>query len=79
MGATRRPIVTWSLVTEPDELERCCVVVDGVRCGQRTAWRVSGEAWDDYTYVCGDHVELVLEAGHTAERVEPVPTVISRG
>lgn len=61
--------MTWSLVTEPDERERCCVVIDGVRCEQRTAWRISGQALDEYTYTCGDHVELVRGAGMAVERV----------
>lgn len=61
----------WSLVTAPDERERCCVVIDGERCEQRTAWRLASAdgAWDDYTYTCGDHVELVRRPGHTVERV----------
>lgn len=59
------PRVTWSLVTAPDEQQRCCVVIDGVRCGQQTAWRLASAdgALDDYTYVCGDHVELVRRPG----------------
>jgi hypothetical protein len=39
---------------------------------QRTVWRVRGEdgALDDHACACGDHVELVLEAGRVAEAVE---------
>ena len=59
----------WNLVTEPGERERCMVEVDGVRCSQPTAWKVSGDAWDDYALVCGDHVELVRGQGMTVERV----------
>ena len=57
--------MTWSLVTAPDERERCCVVIDGVRCEQPSAWRVGGAdgALDDYTYVCRDHVVLVRQPG----------------
>lgn len=63
--------MSWYLVTEPDELERCCVVIDEVRCGQRTAFKVeptdpAQRSADDYAYVCGDHVELVRELGDVA-------------
>jgi hypothetical protein len=55
------PRVTWSLVTAPDERERCCLVVDGVRCGHPTAFRVAREdgTFDHYTYTCNDHVTRV--------------------
>ncbi len=61
----------WSLVTAPDERERCCVVIDGARCEQRTAWVVRGPGgeMDDYACVCGDHVELVRRPGDTIERL----------
>lgn len=51
----------WSLVTAPDEQERCMVVLGDERCQQRTAFRVVpvGAAWDEYAYVCADHVGLV--------------------
>lgn len=52
----------WSLVTAPDERERCCVVVDGVRCEQPAARRIGDGSWDGYTCACADHVELVLQA-----------------
>lgn len=63
--------MTWSLVTAPDELERCMVVIDGLRCGQRTAFRVAAVdgALDDYAYVCGDHVHLVSGPGYRVERL----------
>jgi hypothetical protein len=59
----------WSLVTAPDERERCCFVPPGGdRCEQRSAWRIEGRAyaWDDYTFVCGDHVAVVLAASGEA-------------
>jgi hypothetical protein len=64
----------WNLVTAPDERDRCCVVVDGTRCKQPTARRIAGSppAWDDYTYVCADHVELVLDSQPGCV-VEPMP------
>ena len=51
----------WSLVTAPDEQERCCVIIRNERCDHATAYRVSGKdgALDDYTYVCKCHLELV--------------------
>jgi hypothetical protein len=63
--ATRRaqlaPGENWSLVTAPDEQERCCFVLRGERCGHITAHRVSGKdrALDDYTYVCECHLGIV--------------------
>lgn len=62
---------TWSLVTAPDEQQRCCVVIDGARCEQPTAFKLAAAdgAWDDYTYVCGDHVELVRRPDSVVERV----------
>lgn len=67
-------LVPWSLVTAPDELQRCMVEIDGHRCEQVTAWRVKGEAWDEYALVCGDHVELVREPGMAVERVPGATT-----
>lgn len=51
----------WSLVTSPDERERCCAVIDGERCTRPTEFRVESAdgALDDYAYVCADHVQLV--------------------
>jgi len=64
--------MAWTLVTAPDERDRCCVVVDGQRCDQPAAWRIAGSppAWDDYTHTCGDHVELVREPGDLVEPLE---------
>lgn len=64
--------MAWTLVTAPDERERCCVVVDDERCAQPAAWKISGSppAWDDYTHVCGDHAELVREPGDLVEPLE---------
>lgn len=65
----------WSLVTAPDEQQRCCVVIDGVRCEQPSRVRISARdgALDDYTYTCADHVELVLQ-GDLAYEVAPAAT-----
>lgn len=49
--------LAWSLVTAPDERERCCVIEAGQRCPRETAVRiaaVTGEL-DDYTYTCTVH------------------------
>jgi hypothetical protein len=56
--------VTWSLVTAPDEHERCCVMVDGSRCNRPTEFRVAPEGIDEheqelYSFTCGDHAPLV--------------------
>lgn len=63
--------MSWSLVTAPDERDRCCVVIDGARCELPAAWivRGAGGALDDYTCVCGDHLELVRQPGDTVERL----------
>jgi hypothetical protein len=63
--------MTWWLVTEPDERDRCCVVRDGARCERRTAFRIESTdgAWDDYTYVCRDDVELVSGPGYLVTEV----------
>jgi hypothetical protein len=63
--------VSWSLVTAPDERERCCVVVDGARCSQPTMWivRGAGGELDDVTHACAEHLELVRRLGDTVERV----------
>lgn len=57
--------MSWSLVTAPDERERCCVVVDGKRCELPTAFEVRGAGGelDDYTFTCADHLELVRRPG----------------
>ena len=50
----------WSLVTAPDERERCCFVDErDVRCEQPSAFKLSGTALDEYTYVCDGHLEIV--------------------
>ena len=56
---------TWSLVTSPDERERCCVVVGGERCPDATTFQIAAGdgALDDYTYTCAGHVELVAGPG----------------
>jgi hypothetical protein len=77
VGASARevPAVTWSLITAPDERERCCVVESGKRCPERTAYRVaaaSGEL-DDYTHCCERHLELVSGPGYVATMVSGVP------
>lgn len=46
----------WTLVTAPDERERCMVVEDGERCDGRTEWLVGDLAGLDYAYVCDRHV-----------------------
>ena len=65
--------VSWSLVTAPDERERCCVVVDGKRCELPSAFRVASEdgALDDYTYSCTRHLHLVSGPGYVVTAVEP--------
>lgn len=57
---------TWSLVTVPDERERCCLVIGGERCPEPTAYRIAAEdgALDDYTHVCRGHRELVARPGY---------------
>jgi hypothetical protein len=56
--------VAYSLITAPDERERCCVVIDGARCDRPTSHRISDGSWDGYTYTCMDHVALVLTDQH---------------
>ncbi len=64
-------MIDWTLVTESNEFKQCCVVIGDVRCGQRTAWRVSSkdQVLDDYAMVCGDHVSLVSMPGDAVHRV----------
>src|ERR1044071_6859325 len=63
----RRPVRyrDWSLVTVPDERERCTVVADGQRCERPTAYEVVGHGGelDDMAYVCVEHLELVRRVG----------------
>jgi len=67
--------MTWTLVTDPDERDRCCVVLDGTRCERRSAVRIGDESWDGYTFTCGAHAELVLasEPGCIAEPLGAAP------
>jgi hypothetical protein len=55
------PAAGWTLITAPDERERCCVLHEGRRCERPTAFRVAGPsgALDEYTYVCAQDLELV--------------------
>jgi hypothetical protein len=59
----------WSLVTAPDERERCCVVIGGERCSRPTAYRIQAAdgALDDYTHVCAEHLELLRRPGYRVE------------
>lgn len=61
----------YTLVTAPDERERCCVVIDGARCEQPTTHRISDGSWDGYTHTCADHVALVV-SGAPGCTIEPV-------
>jgi hypothetical protein len=67
----------WTLVTAPDERERCCLVTGGERCVQPTAFRIAAAdgALDDYTWTCARHVELVSGAGYVVTAVEPLPVL----
>ena len=51
------------LVTAPDERERCCIIVEGERCKQASRFWVGKNGVDDYTHVCGDHVDEVKRDG----------------
>lgn len=64
--------LAWSLVTEPDEQQRCCVVVGDRRCAHAASFRIAGAdgALDDYTHVCRDHLELVRRPGDVVVPVE---------
>jgi hypothetical protein len=64
--------VSWSPVTEPDERERCCVVVDGKRCELPSAFRIASEdgALDGHTYTCKRHLHLVNGPGYVVTAVE---------
>lgn len=69
------PGVSWALVTAPDEQVRCCVVIDGARCEQPSAFLLEGadRSWDDYTYVCGGHLQLVRKPG---DREVPISALL---
>jgi hypothetical protein len=58
------------LVTGPDEQQRCCVVRNGSRCEQPSRFWVGTQPVDDYTYVCGDHVQDVKRAGDTVRKIK---------
>ena len=60
--------MAYSLITAPDERDRCCVVVDGVRCPQPSAVRIADaeRSWDGYTYACADCAGLVAADGTAA-------------
>jgi hypothetical protein len=61
---------TWSLVTAPDELERCMfAAAGGVRCERRTEWRIGCVAGLDHAYLCGVHLDVVRQPGQLAEPV----------
>jgi hypothetical protein len=62
----------WSLVTGPDERERCCVVIGGERCGEPAGFRIAADdgALDDYTYTCAGHLELAAGPGYVVTPVE---------
>lgn len=72
--------MSWSLITAPDEEERCCVVIDGSRCEQPTVFRIEGadRAWDDYTFVCRGHLALVKQPGYLVIEVAR-PTTATPG
>jgi hypothetical protein len=71
--------MAWTLVTAPDERDRCCFVADDVRCDRPPAFRIAGAppAWDDYTYTCDDHAEMVLsgEPGSVAQPLASQPRI----
>ena len=62
----------WSLVTAPDERQRCCLVIGGERRPELTACRIAAEdgALDDYTYTCTRHADLVAGPGYVVTRVD---------
>ena len=60
-------MTTWSLVTAPDERERCMVVEDAQRCTRPTQWLVGDLAGPDYAYVCADHLAVVRRPGDLVE------------
>ncbi len=68
--------VVWMLATLGDGRERCCVVIDGARCEQASARRISRSEGEDTegedTFVCAPHVALVVQPGNT---VEPIPGI----
>lgn len=60
-----------NLITVPDERQRCCVLDDdGNRCPQKSRFWVGANGVDDYTHVCGDHVDAVKRDGDAVHRLE---------
>jgi hypothetical protein len=62
------------LITAPDEQERCCVLEEEgkaeTRCPQKARFWVGKQGFpDDYTYVCGGHVDDVRREGDTVEKL----------
>jgi hypothetical protein len=59
------------LITAHDERDRCCLLDDaGNRCPQPARFWVGANGVDDYTHVCGDHVEDVKRDGDVVVRLE---------
>lgn len=54
-----------------DGIRNQCHVLDknGNRCKQKARFWVGSNPVDDYTYVCGDHVEDVKEADHVVHKL----------
>jgi hypothetical protein len=61
------------LITSSDERERCCVLGENgsqeSRCPQPSRFWVGKNGVDDYTHVCGDHVEDVRQEGDTVVKL----------
>jgi hypothetical protein len=58
------------LITAPDEQERCCVLdKGGNRCPQKSRFWVGSNGIDDYTHVCGDHVQDVKRPGDAINKL----------
>jgi hypothetical protein len=64
-------VVNVRVVTASDEKERCCVLDDKGenRCTQKARFWVGKNGLDDYTHVCGDHVEDVKAEGDRVYRL----------
>lgn len=60
------------LLTVPNENERRCCILDdtGNQCPQRSRFWVGSNDVDDYTHVCGDHVEEVRRDGDEVRSLE---------
>lgn len=58
------------LVTDSNESDRCCLLdANGNRCSQQARFWVGANGIDDYTHVCGDHVEDVKRDGDSVHRL----------